>query len=281
MFSYDIAIFYPLISEYYNNKIYFVGDNNITLKKKIVSNIAIQIFNDYNKEYTKFVTSKNSEAGIALTDYTINSIDIYLPLNYKFIYSCNSNNQAQIYNSVSDISVEYTTDLKGEIYKILQGENSEQIMICSISDSLYIDDKFNVYCFSVTYSKDNIVDDVNISKKFTLPYIDANGYWCINDIPTSIYARGKDGGQPSIIMTYTDTSTYIPTNEILSSFRQDELKNLKWEPTKVRIRPLDDNDNLQASTYHILNICFNFLKSKFISIYSTHKNNSRSKIHIV
>ena len=253
MFSYDIAIFYPLISEYYNNKIYFVGDNNITLKKKIVSKIAIQIFNDYNKEYTKFVTSKNSEAGIALTDYTINSIDIYLPLNYKFIYSCNSNNQAQIYNSVSDISVEYTADLKGEIYKILQGENSEQIMICSISDSLYIDDKFNVYCFSVTYSKDNIVDDVNISKKFTLPYIDANGYWCINDIPTSIYARGKDGGQPSIIMTYTDTSTYKPTNEILSSFRQDELKNLKWEPTKVRIRPLDDNDNLQASTYHILN----------------------------
>lgn len=257
MFSYDIAVFYPLISEYYNNKIYFVGDDNVTLKKRILTKIAIQIFNDYNKEYTKFVTSKAAEAGIAVTDYTVNSLDIYLPLNYKFIYSCNSNNQAQIYNSVSDISVEYTVDLKGEIYKILQGEKSEQIMICSISDSMYIDNKFNVYCFSVTYSRDNIVDDINVSKKFTLPYIDANGYWCINDISTSIYARGKDGGQPNIIMTYThineDENKNIKINSILSSFKKDELESLDWRPTKVRIRPLDDYNNVEASTYHILN----------------------------
>lgn len=253
MFSYDIAVFYPLISEYYNNKIYFVGDDNITLKKKIITKIVTQIFNDYNKEYTKFVTSKATETGIAPIDFTINSLDIYLPLNYKFIYSCNSNNRAQIYNSVSDVSVEYTVDLKGEIYKILQGEKSEQIMICYISDSMSIDNKFNIYCFSVTYSRDNIVDDINVSKKFTLPYIDANGYWCINDISTSIYARGKDGGQPNIIMTYTDASTNVPTNSILSSFKRDELEGLDWRPTKVRIRPLDDNNNLEASNYHILN----------------------------
>ena len=248
MFSYDIAVFYPLISEYYNNELY---SDNIALKKKIVTKIVTQIFNDYNKEYTKFVISKSAESGIAVTDYTVDSLDIYLPLNYKFIYSCNSNNHLQIYNSVSDISVEYTEDLKGEIYKILQGEKSEQIMICSISDSMSIDNKFNVYCFSVTYSRDNIVDDINVSKKFTLPYIDANGYWCINDISTSIYARGKDGGQPNIIMTYTDTSQN--TNIVLSSFRKDELESLDWKPTKVRIRPLDDNNNLEASTYHILN----------------------------
>lgn len=250
MFSYDIAVFYHLISEYYNNKIYFVGDDNITLKKKIVAKIALQIFNDYNKEYEKFVTSKAAETGIAVTDYTVNSLDIYLPLNYKFIYSCNSNNRAQIYNSVSDVSVEYTVDLKGEIYKILQGDKSEQIMICSISDSMSIDNKFNVYCFSVTYSRNNIVDDINVSKKFTLPYIDSNGYWCINDIPTSIYARGKDGGQPSIIMTYTDT--YTNTNTILSSFKKDELESLDWKPTYVRIRPLDKDNNIGASSYHIL-----------------------------
>ena len=232
MFSYDIAVFYPLISEYYNNELY---SDNIALKKKIVTKIVTQIFNDYNKEYTKFVISKSAESGIAVTDYTVDSLDIYLPLNYKFIYSCNSNNHLQIYNSVSDISVEYTEDLKGEIYKILQGEKSEQIMICSISDSMSIDNKFNVYCFSVTYSRDNIVDDINVSKKFTLPYIDANGYWCIHDISTSIYARGKDGGQPNIIMTYTDTSQN--TNIVLSSFRKDELESLDWKPTKVRIRP--------------------------------------------
>lgn len=251
MFSYDIAVFYPLISEYYNNKIYFAGDDNITLKKRIVAKIVTQIFNDYNKEFTKFVTSKAAETGIAITDYSVNSLDIYLPLNYKFVYSCNSNNQAQIYNSVSDISVEYTEDLKGEIYKIMQGEESEQIIICAISDYMYIDNKFNIYCFSVTYSRNDIVDDINVSKKFTLPYIDANGYWRINDISTSIYARGKDGGQPNIIMTYTDTYTH--TNSVISSFKKDELQSLNWSYTKVRIRPLNDNNNLGASTYHILN----------------------------
>ena len=252
MFSYDIAVFYPLISEYYNNKIYFVGDDNITLKKRILTKIVTQIFNDYNLEYEKYVASKNPDTEVAETDYTVNSLDIYLPLNYKFIYSCNSNNQAQIYNSVSDVSVEFTVDLKGEIYKILQGEKSQQMMICSIPDSLSIDNKFNVYCFSVTYSRNNIVDDVNVSKKFTLPYIDANGYWCINDISTPIYARGKDGGQPNIIMTYTDTHTKPVTNKILSSFKRGELEKLDWKPTKVRIRPLNDNNNPEASSYHIL-----------------------------
>ena len=249
MFSYDIAVFYPLGSEYYNNTI--LGDDNITLKKRIVTKIVTQIFDDYNKEYTKFVKSKTDETGIALTDYIVNSLDIYLPINYKFIYNCNSNNQAQIYNSVSDVSVEYTVDLNGEIYKILQGDKSEQIMICSISDSISIDNKFNIYSFNVTYSRDNIVDDINVSKKFTLPYIDQNGYWCINDISTPIYARGKDGGQPNIIMTYTDT--YTKTNKILSSFKKDDIENLDWKPTKVRIRPLDNNNNIEASNYHILN----------------------------
>lgn len=251
MFSYDIAVFYNLISEYYNSKIYFIGDDNTALKKKILTKIVTKIFEDHNKEYIKFAKSKASSEVIVETDYTVNSLDIYLPLNYKFIYSCNSNNQAQIYNSVSDISVEYTLDLKGEMYKILQGEKSEQLMICSISDFLYIDNKFNVYSFSVTYSRENIVDDINVSNKFTLPYIDANGYWCINNIPTSVYARGKDGGQPNIIITYTDT-TSSNKNTILSSFKKDELDNLNWEETKVRIRPLDDNDNAARSNYHIV-----------------------------
>ena len=248
MFSYDIAVFYPLICEYYNNTMY---SDNIELKKKIVAKIAKQIFDDYNKEFTKFATSKNTEIDTTLTDFTVNSLDICLPLNYKFIYSCNSNNNAQIYNSIYDISVEYTVDLQKEIYKILQGDKSEQILICSIPDTISIDNKFNVYCFSVTYSKDNIVDDINVRKKFTLPYIDENGYWRINDISTPIYARGKDGGQPNIIMTYTNT--YTNTNKVISSFKRDEITNLDWQPTKVRIRPLDDNNNIEASSYHILN----------------------------
>lgn len=254
--AYDVTVFYNNITEYYNKKIYFVGDDNITLKKKLVMSVAKQIFVDYNKEYTNFVNSKSEEVS-ANTDYSVDSLSIYLPLNYKFIYNCNSNDQSKIYSSESSISVEFTIkeNIKSEMFKILQGDKSEQVWICLTPDSTSIDDKYNVYRYDITYTRDNIVDDINVTKEFTLPYIDNNGYWCINNMPTSIYARGKDGGQPNIIMTYTDTTIDKDKGgcKVISTFKRDEISNLDWAPTKVRVRPLDDNNNLEQSTYHILN----------------------------
>lgn len=254
MFSYDITVFYNFITEYYNTKIYFIDDDNLNLKKDILIQLVLKIFNDYKKEYELLSISKNEDYVESLTDYIVHSIDIYLPLNYKFLYNCNSNNQLQIYDSVSDILVEFTENLNGEIRKIQQGEKSEQLLICYVDDTSSIDNKFKIYSFAVTYTRDNIVDDINIIKKFTLPYIDDNGYWCINDISTSIYAKGKDGGQPNIIITYTDTSNDVNKNIVLSSFKKDEISSMNWAPKNVRVKPLDSSKsiNVAESSYHIL-----------------------------
>ena len=248
MFTYDVAEFLPLAAKVYNDGMF--GDSeNAKLKKKLVAQIAKKIFEDYKKDSDEFVKDITKQTLNVLSE-TLTEFNIYLPLNYKFVYSCNSNNQWQIYNSIDDIYVEYTATINEEINKIL-GSNPEQLMICDVPDLLSIDNKFNVYSFGITYTIESFVDDINVFKKFTLPYIDQNGYWSINDISTSVYARGRDGGQPSIIISYSTSNNNEISTEILSSFKKDELSGLAYELAYVKIRPIDDYNNANAS-YHVL-----------------------------
>lgn len=248
MFTYDVAEFLPLAAKVYNDGMF--GDSeNTKLKKKLVAQIAKKIFEDYKKDSDEFVKDITKQTLNVLSE-TLTEFNIYLPLNYKFVYSCNSNNQWQIYNSIDDIYVEYTATINEEINKILRS-NPEQLMICDVPDLLSIDNKFNVYSFGITYTIESFVDDINVFKKFTLPYIDQNGYWSINDISTSVYARGRDGGQPSIIISYSTSNNNKISTKILSSFKNDELSGLAYELAYVKIRPIDDYNNANAS-YHVL-----------------------------
>ena len=235
-FGYDTIQFLPYIESYYNSYVFFGEGSNMQLKKRILVAIVEQIFADYLQ---------------SSVDTILDKLDIWLPYNYKFVYRCNSNSPDIIYNSINDISLEYTEDALDEIYKLL-GVNSEQMFVCSSSAEVNNEERYAVYHYAVTYIKNNIVDDIVVTRKYTLPYIDKNGYWCINDIPTSIYARGKDGGQPNIIMTYTDCGSDIPKREILSSLKRDELSQLDWEPVQYRVRPLDNDDNPGSAHYHIM-----------------------------
>lgn len=234
-YMYDINSFYSFIIEYYNNHVYFANNDNLLLKKQLLVAISKKIYNDFinSSEYLD-----------------IDELNLWLPYNYKFVYSCNSNDGSQIYNSVKDISVRYTID--AEKYMVnLYGENSEQVILCDSPDEENVEDKFVVYQYSITYSKDNIVDDIIVEQTYTLPYIDNNGYWCINDTVTNIYARGKDGGQPNVIITYTDT--YNGVNNVISSFKRDEITQLDWADVKCMTKPLDNSNNVSKEFYHIMN----------------------------
>ena len=166
LFTYDIAEFLPLAKNVYNEGMF--GDSeNIKLKKRLVAQIAKKIFEDYKKDSNEFVKDITNQTLNVLSE-TLSEFNIYLPLNYKFVYSCNSNNQWQIYNSIDDIYVEYTAEIDEEINKILRN-NPEQLMICDVPDLLSIDNKFNVYSFGITYTVESFVDDINVFKKFTLP----------------------------------------------------------------------------------------------------------------
>lgn len=234
-FAYDVNEFIPFIESYYNSHVYFADSDNLALKRELLLAIFKKLFNDY----------------CAASVYEeVESIHLYMPFNYKFVYSCNSNNPAYIYNSVKDISVEYTVDPIDEIYKIT-GDGIEQLIICDSTDTINIEDKFAVYQYQISYDKDNRVDDFNIERTYVLPYIDNNGYWCINDVTTSIYARGKDGGQPNMIMSYTDASM-DNGYDVLTSLKRDEITNLDWQPVKYKVKPLDNNNNVGSNNYHVM-----------------------------
>ena len=234
MFAYDANSFYEYIKTYYNSHVFFTGDDNMSLKKQLLVSLVTKIYEDYLSS--------------CIYD-EVKEYNLWFPYNYKFVYSCNSNNPAIIYNSVKNVSVRYSADVYEIIPEIL-GKDAEQIIICDSTDSINIEDRFVVYQYSITYDKDNNVDDIIVEKTYTLPYINNKGYWCINDITTSIYAKGKDGGQPNIVITYTNT--YTGQHQVLSSFKRDELTNLDWSLTKYMIKPLDNDNNTEKYRHHIL-----------------------------
>lgn len=233
-FMYDVNRLYDKCAEYYNERVYFVDDSSLGLKKQLLLAIITKLYRDY----------VHSSSFIDDPDVTF-----YLPYVYKLIYSCNSNDASQIYNSIKDVCIRYTVAPERSVANLI-GEDAEQIIICKTPDLDTTNDKFGVYNYNITYTRDNIVDDITVEKVYTLPYIDNNGYWCINDIVTDIYARGKDGGQPNIIITYNDAST--GKHDVLSSFRRDEITQLDWTDTKYMAKPLDSFTNVGKHFYHMM-----------------------------
>lgn len=237
----DCHIFFPYMIKIYNEEEFFF--NNTGLKISIVRALLIQLFEDCladsvgdNKSNYEFVA--------------------YFPYNYKFVYSCNSNNLGQIYNSVQDITVECTTKPQNELYKILwYKEHREQLIITTAYDVTDSTEQiFSIYRFSVPYDEnDNLKGDIIVRRFYILPYINDDGYWTINNIDTNIYARGKDGGQPSIIITYTDaTEDEHNHNIILSTLNQTELATaIRWEPAYYQVRPLNVSGNVGNSLHHM------------------------------
>ena len=240
MYARDINVFYPFIRNYYNDHIYFSANDNLKLKKELFVAIVKKLY-EYYVNNSIYISE--------------NEFNMWMPYNYKFIYSCSDNNSSKIYNSIHSITTEYTINIEEKIATIIGGD-PQQIIICESTDEINIEDKIGVYQYSVIYSSDDIIDRIVVDRTYTLPYIDNNGYWCINDITTDIYAKGKDGGQPNIIITYTDTA-HINTSgthyQVLSSFKRDEITNLDWSYTKCMVKPLDADNNVGLTRYHMMN----------------------------
>ena len=82
-----------------------------------------------------------------------------------------------------------------------------------------------------------------------MPYVNDNGYWCINDEQTDIFALGSDAGNPNIILTYSNHSTY----SIISGVDKDLLETWSWDQHPVRVEYLDRDNNLGDGFYYELN----------------------------
>ena len=168
----EINNLYVNIFKYYNEKKYFSS------KKNLIKNILLKIYErsiDYKQTLDKF---------------------LYIPLNYEFHYICNSNNELNIYYS-NNIYVAYLNLDNVNLEKFWAVNNN---LVFNYSEL----DKLKVYNFEINYNKlvDELINSISIKDIYTMPYINANNNWSVNDSDTSIKAVGKDAGNPNIIIIY-------------------------------------------------------------------------------
>ena len=218
-FKYDEQVFCPFVKDYYTDKTYLV--NNNYLKRQIVKSL-------YNK----------------ILFYSTTSSSIYVPLDYIFFYFNNKNNPWQIFGNITDITVKYVNDDISQ-YTIDDLLNENQLL-CATNGSPRVS-QFN---FIVEYNEDTSnIYGIRASKTYTLPYINGDKYWVIDEVPTEISAKGLNAGNPNIIIVYNKQKTINRGGfEILAGAnRENILDNLKWKLRYNWIEPLEKINDIDSS----------------------------------
>ncbi|MBO5003866.1 MAG: hypothetical protein J6D03_01065 [Clostridia bacterium] len=236
-FAADTTTWFDTIKEKYNEALYIsnnVSDTNISLKKQIFGSLIKKLFNDWIEQESTITENQNV-------------YNIYMPSDYTIFYNCNDNDSSVIYNSIKNLTVKFEGNVFDKLPRIM-GDNHEQSIIADSSEN-----KVSVYAFTITYInndvKSNIIDNIEFVCQYVLPYVNDDGYWCINDEKTDIFALGSDAGNPNIILTYSNNSTY----SIISGIDKDILQSWSWDQHPVRIDSLNRDNNLGDGFYYEMN----------------------------
>lgn len=195
----DITVNYENFMKYFNDKYYFINKKTLLLKI---------LFSIYQK--------------IELSNGTNNHNCMFVPLDYKFHYICNSENEIEIYYSnnifvnLMNLYAEYDIKTILDYGNIIYAYNGES--------------KIKVYNFEVNYNKDysNVINEIQVKDLYTLPYINAEYNWSINDKNTYISALGKDAGNPNIIIVYSG-GTAENSHKILNNIYNKNQIDTEWE----------------------------------------------------
>jgi hypothetical protein len=111
---------------------------------------------------------------------------------------------------------------------------------------------FNI---DIEYSSVNdnkmIINNIVVNKKYSMPYINKQNMWVINDVETNINAKGLDAGTPNIIMVYNTSKSENNGYTILhGAHKQELLKDIIWKYKSTYIEPyefkLDNGQILMA-----------------------------------
>jgi len=204
----DITEFYENIFRYYNEKFYL--ETRLTFLKRILCMLFEKIYNDIYKE-----------------DNTINISDfrLYIPLHYNINYVCNSNNELDIYYS-NDIYV-LLTDLNEAYNRSDILENNDYLIFDYVGVT-----KVRSYKFDIEYNNklEDVINNVSIKNIYTMPFVDTDENWNINNYNTKIRAIGKDAGNPNIIIIHSINNEEY---KILSSISKNiDLNTIKFKSVK-------------------------------------------------
>ena len=170
---------------------------------------------------------------------------LYVPLDYKFYYICNSNNTNDIYYS-NDIYIRQIGITKvGANEKEIDDRNLNTLKKNLKSGGIFYygyENKTEVYSFSIDYNTrfNSLINFVNIAQLFTLPYI-KDEQWTINNINTGVNAVGRDAGMPHLIFaSYINSEFKIINNNSRFDFLDTTIPD-NLTTVKLRFADLDDS----------------------------------------
>lgn len=215
LFQYDKKDTLPVLKEYFTDSLYAAS------KTSFREQIICAIFNGIYPLYP-------------------NNAKIFVPVDYIFNYYCNSNDSWKIYGGIQDINVRFvnTSITRNNIRSYYVDDQ----LIANISG----DDQTALFNYSVQYSEDNpdLVYAVNVEKKYTLPYINSDNVWVINNQITNIPASGKDAGNPNIIIIYNynknEDSILNKDFKILAAADKDSvLSGMGWKIASTYVEPIE------------------------------------------
>ena len=215
LFQYDKKSDLPILKQYFTDSLYAASKNSF--REQIIQAI-------FNGIYPAFP----------------NNAKIFIPVDYIFNYYCNSNESWKIYGGIQDINVRFvnTSITKNNI----RSYYADDQLLANIAG----DDQTALFNYSVQYDEENsdLVYAVNVEKKYTLPYVNSDNVWVINNQITNIPASGKDAGNPNIVIVYNfnknEDSVLNRDFKILAAADKDSiLSGIGWKNVTTRVEPIE------------------------------------------
>lgn len=224
-----------------NYIMYGFSDDNINLYTYLKSEYSTSKFGTIESIYTQLFKSLFECISSEENDLRA----IYIPCLtksgklFEITYAYNTNKPEEIYFSGKEIVVNFIpAEITTDWLSINLDEYRDNIFVHTNKV-----ERTSFYFFESSIDPISGVNGIYTRKISTLPYIDDNGYWIINDINTGIYARGKSAGNPNIIIV--ETLNKEGGCNILSGAKREELlKNIFGGSTsgpvqEAKIEPLE------------------------------------------
>lgn len=265
-FIYDINKLEPYIKSKYSTEVY--GDIPAIYKQ-----LLIKLYDEINNA---------ADGGIG---------NIYIPLDavvntsnplenqpFTITYTYNTNKPEQVYFAGRELEVRFISE---DIDSAWMQANIDYYRGTIIVKSKSLA-KDSFYYFETNIDSNSGITGIDVKKISTLPYIDNDGYWVINDISTAIKAKGQDAGNPNIIIVETNNVEH-GDHTILAGAKQNEiLSKLVWKTNIAKVEPLEriNLDNLTfKNEYDYFNVCCSIpdlgsINSVYKEEYMAHLENS-------
>lgn len=250
-FNNDVNSLYPRLLELYNEVMY-KSSSNLKIKEQIVGQLVYKAWQQVM-----------SLDGVTDTEME-NVYVVYMPINYAFKYTYNSSDKSVIYNMSSSVPVMFDNIANISGSTISAATDSVKLLEKIAWDASNTDDSYSpeqtilansaiqntvMYDLIITYNDDLILLSMKWFASFIMPYIDSSGFWVINGVKTSNYAKGIVSEQGNLIMTMSDKlSAFNPSKGILSGAGIDELKSLSSKSFELKEFKTDYVSNSESTS---------------------------------